>query len=123
MKELYELRDIYMEELRGLAKKHEMSMGSLDVIHKLTATIKNIDKIMMMDGGYSREGGSYDNGYSGRHYVRGHYSRDGYSRDNSYGRYSQRGDIGGELRELMDRTEDERTRQLFRRLLDELENS
>lgn len=27
------------------------------------------------------------------------------------------------IRELMDRTEDERTRQLFRRLLDELENS
>ena len=66
---------------------------TLDTVHKLTDTIKNIDKIMMLeDGDYSRTGeweadmrGSYGrtenysrgNSYAnrGQHYVRGHYSR------------------------------------------------
>lgn len=70
-----------------------MSAGDLDTAHKLTDTIKNIDKIQMLeDGDYSRTGeweadmrgthgqdGSYGRGNSyanrGRHYVRGHYSR------------------------------------------------
>ena len=55
--------------------------GDLELVHKLTDTIKNIDKICALeeDGGYSEagdyEGASYGRGSSyanrGKHYVRG----------------------------------------------------
>ena len=81
------LKEKLFEELDEISRKPEMGAGDLEVIHKLTDTIKNIDKICMLeDGGYSEEGDGYGNGSSyanrGKHYVRGHYSREGGS---SYG--------------------------------------
>lgn len=94
MKTMYELKDMLCEEFDEIGKKGEMSAGDLETIHKLTDTIKNIDKIAMLeDGGYSRDAdyprdgdwsanmrGNYGRGNSyarrGSHYVRGHYSRD-----------------------------------------------
>lgn len=80
------IKEMLYAELEEYAERGELSAGSLDVLHKLTDTIKNIDKIEMLEeeGGYSREGGSYEGGNSGarggrrggRHYVRAHYSRD-----------------------------------------------
>ena len=110
---MHKIKEKLMKELEEYEKKGDISMSSLDVIHKITDTIKNIDKIEMLEdeGGYSergygrggmwsaegsyRGGRSYDDGSSyarrGTHYVRGHYSRDNddYSED-----YSQRGDYG-----------------------------
>lgn len=112
---MHKIKEMLMKELQEYEKKGNISMNSLDVIHKMTDTIKNIDKIEMIEYGdgysnhmeydgtdYSRGGewnahGSYDNGSSyahkGQHYVRGHYSRDGedYSnrRDTTMGRYSR----------------------------------
>lgn len=96
-KNLYDLREMLCEELDEYNRdaKNGLNERVLDTVHKLTDTIKNIDKIMMLeDGDYSRAGeweadmrGTYgrDNGdgynrgnsYAnrGRHYVRGHYSR------------------------------------------------
>jgi len=95
-KNLYTLRDMLCEELDEYSRSNgNLNEHDLDTVHKLTDTIKNIDKIMMLeDGEFSRTGeweadmrGTYgrDNGdgYSrgnsyanrGRHYVRGHYSR------------------------------------------------
>lgn len=94
MKTLYDLKDMLCEELDEIGKKGEMSAGDLETVHKLTDTIKNIDKIVMLeddgysrDEDYSRDGdwgtnmrGNYGRGSSyarrGSHYVRGHYSRD-----------------------------------------------
>ena len=88
-------------ELEEIARKPEMSAGDLETVHKLTDTIKNIDKICALeeDGGYSEAGdweGDYGRGSSyanrSKHYVRGHYSRDGrggYSRDGRMGGYSR----------------------------------
>lgn len=88
MKALYDLRDMLCSELDEIAHKGEMSAGDLETVHKLTDTIKNIDKISMLESdGYSRSDGgvwpsrgSYGRGSSyarrGTHYVRGHYSRD-----------------------------------------------
>ena len=95
MKHLDALKDMLCEELEEITRKGELSAGDLDTAHKLTDTIKNIDKIQMLeDGDYSRAGereadmrGTFGrdagNGYNrgnsyanrGRHYVRGHYSR------------------------------------------------
>ena len=72
MKELYELKDRLYDELKEYGKK-EMSAGSLDVIDKLTHTIKNLDKII--------EAGEYSNRmapmYSQRRDSRGRYSNEG----------------------------------------------
>ena len=88
MEYMYELKEKLCQELDEIARKGELGAGDLEIVHKLTDTIKNLDKIEMLedDGysqeGYSREGGnSYARGSSyanrGKHYVRGHYSRDG----------------------------------------------
>ena len=56
MEYLQKIKDNLCGELEELAMKPEMSAGDLETIHKLTDTIKNIDKIAMLkDGdGYSR---------------------------------------------------------------------
>lgn len=98
-KAMYDLRDMLCKELDEISRKGELGAGDLEIAHKLTDTIKNIDKIEMMeDDGYSRDGdyssdgdysrggdwqadmrGTYGRGSSyarrGTHYVRGHYSR------------------------------------------------
>ena len=142
MKALEKLRETLCEELDKVAKKSEMSAGDLEVTHKLTDTIKNIDKIMMLEGeeGYSQNGygqgnsyrGSYDSGKSyanrGKHYVRGHYSRDDYSRADRYSRDGYSRDDGreammGRLHEMMQSASTDREREAIRRCMDEIENA
>ena len=66
MKAMYDLRDMLCKELDEIARKGELGAGDLDIAHKLVSTIKNIDKIEMMEGeGYSRDGD-----YSQRRYSR-----------------------------------------------------
>ena len=79
-----------MKELKKYEEKGNISMNSLDVIHKMTDTIKNIDKIEMLeDGGYSE--GMYSREYSERG-GRGGYSRDGeWEARGSYDRGGNRG--------------------------------
>lgn len=101
MMDMKALKDMLCKELKQYEARTKLNLADLDAVHKLTDTIKNIDKIEMLeDDGemdeysearYSRRGGyAYDDGGNsyargGRHYVRGHYSRDGggYSRDGS----------------------------------------
>ena len=79
------LRAMLCRELDEIGNKPEMSAGDLQTVHTLTDTIKNIDKIEMMDtGDYSEAVGDWnargtysrnnDRNSYGRHYVRGHYS-------------------------------------------------
>ena len=121
-KAMYDLRNMLCDELDELARKGELGAGDLEIAHKLTATIKNIDKIEMMeDGGYSRDGdwqsgmrGVYDrdmsNARRGTHYVRGHYSRDG-GIDN----------MKRQLQEMLDNADDESIRRAIQRCMDTIE--
>lgn len=139
MEKLYDLKDKLCEELEEFARKQEMGAGDLEVIHKLTDTIKNIDKICMLEeeGGYSEavDSGDYGRGSSyanrGKHYVRGHYSRDGgmngYStrRRDSRGRYS-REDGRSEMMEHLEMAMDsatEQDRDTIKRFMRQLENA
>ena len=72
---LYDLKDMLCAELDEIGKKGEMSAGDLETVHKLTDTIKNIDKIVMLeDDGYSRdEDYSRDGDWSAN--MRGNYGR------------------------------------------------
>lgn len=58
MKALYDLKEKLQRELDEIARKPEMNAGDLETVHKLTDTIKNIDKICALeeDGGYSEAG-------------------------------------------------------------------
>lgn len=140
MKALHNLKEMLCRELEELAEKENLSMGDLDLAHKLTDTIKNIDKIVMLEEekGYSRAGGweargtygRYNDGgnsYAGRgeHYVQGHYSRDGqgggYSgRDGGEG-YSRGGeDMMEELERLKQRATHQSEREMIQRMMDDM---
>ena len=139
---MHKIKDMLMRELKKYEEKGELSAGSLEVIHKLTDTIKNIDKIEMLEdsgyseaddmgyGGMSRRGSSYEGG--------SRYGRRGYSREDNYeggGSYANRGkhyvrghysrDDGREymmeqLEEMMDTAGDAKERDAIRRCMDEL---
>lgn len=119
---LYDLKDMLCAELDEIGKKGEMSAGDLETVHKLTDTIKNIDKIVMLeDDGYSRDGdwsanmrGNYGRGSSyarrGSHYVRGHYSMDD-GRDSLISR----------MEDIM-RGADSKDREVIQRCIDTMRN-
>ena len=151
MRTLEKLRDMLCDELDEYAEKKDMSTADLEKVHVITDTVKNIDKICIMeeDGEYShagdweamgrmngRYGDSYDRGDSyanrGEHWVRGHYSRARDGRDYSMarGRGGRRGYSraeGEDLMEHMDRMMEEaetpREREIIKRFKRELENA
>ena len=94
MKHLEKLKEVLCEELDKFGKSGDITVNSLEKIHKLTDTIKNIDKIMMLEDGdgYSEMypdyyGTSYARGRRGnvKRDSMGRYSRDGgYSEDDDY---------------------------------------
>ena len=120
---MHKIKDMLMKELMKYEEKGNISMNSLDVIHKMTDTIKNIDKIEMLEGddSYSRAGGweargtygRYNDGGNsyarrGQHYVRGHYSRDS--------------GMVEELENLKRRLPGQEERETVQRLIDEMKN-
>lgn len=97
-KAMNELRENLCTELDPYSKKPTLSKAELEEVHLMTDTIKNIDKISMMEeqgnsygngmwnasgtyGNGSYGNGSYGNGMnsSGRRGSRGGYPNDGYS--------------------------------------------
>lgn len=109
---MHKIKEMLMDELYEYEEKAKkmsggkISASDLDTIHKLTDTVKNIDKIEMLEdeGGYSEggewmgEGRMYGSYESGESYARG---RGRNARRDSMGRYSrERGysDEGGSYR-------------------------
>ena len=125
MKHLEKLKEALCEELDKFGKSGDITVNSLEKIHKLTDTIKNIDKIMALeeDGGYSEgymdDGMMYGNSHArGRRYAKrdsmGRYSSEGgsYEGGSSY----ERGGQGGYSR-------DEATDWMMRELGSMMENA
>ena len=139
MEYMDKLRDKLCDELDEIARKGELGAGDLEIVHKLTDTIKNLDKIEILeeDGGYSQAGdwemegrGSYARGSSyanrGKHYVRGHYSRDSYSMEGrgnrgGYSRHDAKEAMMNELEEAMNAAMTDRERDIIKRAMDQLE--
>lgn len=105
MKELYELKDRLVDELKGYGKR-ELTGSSLDMIDKLAHAAKNVCKIIQ----------DSDEGSSGNYYDRAF--RGSYRRDDM-GRYS-RNTLADKLRELMNEAPDEKSRQEIQRLVDRM---
>lgn len=90
MHEMYELKEMLMEEVKKIANKGELTAGSLETVDKLLNSIKNTCKIIMYDE-YAEEGNSYadsDMDMSEYSYARGRGSN---ARRDSMGRYSREG--------------------------------
>ncbi len=130
MDKLYDLKDKLCEELEEIARKPDMGPGDLELIHKLTDTIKNIGKIEMLEeeGGYSQEDGR-DDGYGrGMSYARGRggYNRGGRNtRRDSRGRYS-RDDGRSAMMEHLEmalNSASDQDRETIKRFMRQLENA
>ena len=134
MEYLQKIKENLCGELEELAMKPEMSAGDLETIHKLTDTIKNIDKIAMLEDGdgYSQAGdwemegrGSYYHGSSYRGRKRdsmGRYSRDGRysSTGRMYSRAEAKDDMMAKLEDMMDHAS-EQERTILRQAMEQLE--
>lgn len=133
MEYMHDLKDKLCKELEEIARKPEMSAGDLEAVHKLTDTIKNLDKIEMLeDGGYSRDGdwemegrGSYERGASYRGRKRdsmGRYSRDGRYGPTTrmYSRTEAKDDMMAKLEDMMGSASDQE-RAILRQAMDKLE--
>lgn len=136
MEKMYELKEKLCDALDEISRKPSLSAGDLETAHKLTDTIKNIDKICMLEEeGHSEDGYGRGSSYAnrGQHYVRGHYSRaDGRGRGMDYserrgsdGRYS-RGDGHSEMMEHLEMaldSADEKDREMIRRMMRQIEKA
>ena len=57
---MYKLRDTLANELDKIAEKENLTHSELDLVHTLSDTIKNLDKIEAMEeNGYSYGGGMW----------------------------------------------------------------
>lgn len=126
MKDLLNLKEKLWDEISDLSKRNELSAGDLEIAQKITDTIKNIDKICLLENGES------DDGYSGaRHYVRAHYSRANHADYDRYpgrrgrdGRYSSdygRDEMMSHLSAAM-ATSDEEDREMIQRFMEQMRN-
>ena len=133
---MHDLKEKLCDELEEIAHKPEMGAGDLEIVHKLTDTIKNICKIDMLeeDGGYSRDGdwetrGSYNRGSSYRGRKRdsmGRYSRDwrrDMREDRMYSRDGSRDRMMDHLEDMMQEAGSEKEREAIRRCMSQLENA
>ena len=102
----YDLKDMLCRELEQVTNKGELSAGELDVVDKLTHSIKSIATIMAMeDSGYSNDDMQGENSYARKRDSRGRYSRDYYSRDGRSMGYS-RDDKARMIEQLEDMMQD-----------------
>lgn len=134
MEYMYELKEKLCDELDEIARKGELGAGDLEIVHKLTDTIKNLDKIEMLeDGGYSQAGdweadvrGTYGRGSSYRGRKRdsmGRYSREGRGGRGGYSRHDAKEAMMEQMEMLMDQAGSEREREAIRRCMGQLENA
>ena len=148
MKAMYDLRDMLCKELDEITRKGELGAGDLDIAYKLVGTVKNIDKIEMLeDGDYSRAGEleadidkiemmEDDGGYSRRYSRDGNWEADmrgNYGRDSSYarrgthyvrGHYSRdsgKDNMKRQLQEMLDEADDDTLRRAIQRCMDAVE--
>lgn len=131
MEYMHELKEKLCEELEEIARKGDLGAGDLELVHKLTDTIKNLDKIEMLeeDDGYSRAGdweadmrGTYGRGSSYRGRKRdsmGRYSRN-YRDGRMYSRAEAKEEIADRIEDLMGGA-NEREKEILRRAMEQLE--
>jgi hypothetical protein len=146
MQELKDMLCLQLDDLKADAKKRgDITPTLLDAIHKVTDTIKNIDKIEMLSEDddysgargrrYSRDGeweayGEYSDRNGRDMMMRSRDSYDSSDNGNSYRRHYVRGhysrddarkEMMEELHEAMHKAETEKEKEIIRRTIENLE--
>lgn len=111
MHELYNLKEMLVEELARYGGSQDLSISTLEIIDKLAHAAKNVEKVIECYDSqtYSkrdREGNSYRRGRA----MNGRFV----SRDSS--------SMVHQLREMADNAQDERTRDEIERLAEKIES-
>lgn len=122
MKELHKIREVLLEELEEYAEKGELAAGSLDVIHKLTDTIKNIDKIVLLaKDGELRGDDALMYGHAGGYDVRGRRvrERDRAEREHPSG---SREHMIRRMMEMLSAEGDEKQKEMLHKWIEQLES-
>lgn len=89
MEYIEKLKKMLCKELDEYAMKNKLTMADVEIVHKLTDTVKNLDKIEMLEG--------EDEGYSEMRGRGGRYSYDDdmmYSEARGRGRNARRDSMG-----------------------------
>ena len=125
MNNLYELRDKLCSQLKEYNKR-ELTSSTLDIVDKLTHTLKNLDKIIDR---YEKDeyGASYARPYTQRYnmyddgssYRRGNVMDDGGRYANGYSRHN---DMIRELTNMMENSSDERIRTEFQKFIQKMQD-
>ena len=92
MEYIEKIKKMLCKELDEYAMKGKLTMADLDAVHKLTDTVKNLDKIEMLEG----ESDGYSEARSGRSYMHGSSYDDDmmYSERRGRGRNARRDSMG-----------------------------
>ena len=138
MHALYDLKNMLCKELEEYGKQKKLTAGTLDVVDKLTHTIKNLNKVIEKgeEDEYSNayDGGSYDGSYDGMSnasyarnmsYARGRgrgARRDSMGRYASESGYSRNDDMVAELHNLMEDVTDERKKMELKKFIDKIQS-
>lgn len=134
MHRLEEFKQMLMRELEDIAKKGELSAGSLDAVDKLTHSIKSICYIIDAMDEDEGSSGARGRGRNAKRDSMGRYSNDGMMYDersyenrggnmpNRSGRYSRDNDeIMEQLRELEMNAEDGEMKRMIRKWIKQAE--
>lgn len=126
MKAMEELRDMLVVELENITRKGEVNNTNLDMIDKLTHSIKSIDTIVAMhDSGYSQRraysyGGrrmpDYDYQYGDYGYRGGNYGNGG------YGYHDEKSAMVSRLEGMMSDAPNEKIRDAIRKAINQIED-
>ena len=116
MRYMEDLKEMLCEELKDIAQKGELSTGTLDVIDKLTHSVKSIVTILAMEGYSGDDRRSYDGEGS---YRRGRSATTGRFVSRDSGRYSRDG-MKEKLEEMAQNAPDDHTRQELQRLISKM---
>lgn len=128
MRDWHELKEMLCKELEEYSRKGKMSAGDLETIHKLTDTIKNIDKIEMLeeDDGHSYTGTmpggriGMDRGDGNSYRRQRRDSRGRYSREGGYSYDDGMAEVW-EILEMMETGLPEEQREAIRRFRREMQ--
>ncbi len=124
MEAYYDLKDMLCKELENIAKKGELSAGDLDVVDKLTHSIKSLVTIIAMeDGGYSNGNEYRRRDHAGRYMTGNSYNHrhDGYS-DRRYSRDEGKSSMIQRLEEMTEEISSKEAREVLQSALSKLKS-
>ena len=124
MHAIHDLKEMLCGELEEYGKKETLTMQDLDMVDKLAHATKNIDKIIEYSENHRMEESSgrmyIDRSYDSCDYS-GRRGRGSNARRDSMGRYSTSNDMVYDLRQMMQQTQDEKTRREFENFIQKIE--